>query len=113
MTLSRAVTLGDAMRKGNSYDNNLKTHWINEVEATVRRLVDLDNGDADGYTWEDDQDTELLVPDPYSKLYWAYLCAMIDMANGEFTRYKNLLSVYNAFLTDYKLWRDIKGGESA
>ena len=39
---------------------------------------------------------ELLVPAPHSKIYYAYLCAMIDFANGEYNKYqKEMQLVYH------------------
>ena len=104
MTLSKAISLANDMRKGNTYDNDIKTIWVNEVENSILRLVQLNDTETITYVYEDDEDTELNVPDPYSKVYWAYLCAMVDLANGEFDRYTNLMTVYDQFLTDYKLW---------
>ena len=40
--------------------------------------------------------TELLVYPPHDKLYRTYLLAMIDFANGEYTKYNNSIAMFNA-----------------
>jgi len=64
-----------------------------------------DEGDAGTATVSiDGEDTELLVPSPHSKIYWTYLSAMIDFANGEYDKYNNTLAVFNQFFGEYMRW---------
>lgn len=53
-------------------------------------------------TWE----TELLLPDRYgSSIYPLYLCAQIDLQNGDYTRFNNGMALYDEklqrMLNDY------------
>ena len=48
--------------------------------------------------------TELLVYPPHDKLYRTYLLAMIDFANGEYTKYNNSIAMFNAQMSEYMEW---------
>ena len=48
-----------------------------------------------------DHDAELLAPDAYSKLYWLYLCAMIDFALGEKNQYADDYAAFNQAWQDF------------
>lgn len=114
MTLLEAITLGDSMRKANSFDNALKTVWINELEGTVATMVHLISiDDVCTLDFERDKDATLSVKPPYDKIYWAYLCAMVDLALGEYSAYQNSYEVFNSFLKEYSLWysRNIAPGD--
>ena len=69
--------------------------------------------DEDGYTVEiphgpydpeQDMDTVLMVPEPYSDVYVKYLAAQIDYHNAEFARYNNSMVMYNMALTAFADW---------
>ncbi len=59
---------------------------------------------------------EMLVKPPHDKLYCAYLCAMIDFANGEYGRYHNSMELFNTYFSEYQRWYartyDPAGGEA-
>ena len=104
MTLKQVIDRVDAI-KPNAFDEATKTMWINEVEGFVQTEVFLlAVEDVIEYVWPTDQNTELLVPAPHSKLYWTYLTAMVDFANGEYDKYNNTMQVYNAFMSEYMRW---------
>ncbi|MBR5329468.1 MAG: hypothetical protein IKV45_04600 [Firmicutes bacterium] len=48
--------------------------------------------------------TELLAPAPFQKIYYTYLMAMMDFANGEFGKYQNTIQLFNSYLTCYSRW---------
>lgn len=105
MTLAQAIRMGDDMRKANSFGVELKTQWINEVEGTIATDVHLLAIDeVVEYDYETHKDFKLAVKPPYDKIYWAYLVAMIDYANGEYDRYENSYALYNKFVSEYKNW---------
>lgn len=105
MTLSEAIAFGDSMRKANAYAPEIKTRWINEVEGAVLTNVHLLSiKDVVYLSYPEHKDAVLSVSPPYDRLYWAYLCAMIDLANGEFASYQNWYEVFNSFLKEYKIW---------
>lgn len=66
-------------------------------------------GAWDGTEWEettlrDDKYRELLVSPPHSKVYWTYLTAMIDYANGEYDKYNNTRTMYNEDMGEFMRW---------
>lgn len=56
------------------------------------------------YTWEKDAESEVLVSFPHDNIYDHWLCAQIDLANGEYDRYNNDMTVFNACLDEFTAW---------
>ncbi len=87
----------------NEYDDAQKIAWLNEVDGQVyREVVQTHEIEASftGYSEGTNQNTVLLVPEPYSQLYQWYLMAQIDLANQEINKYNNHISLFNsAYLT--------------
>lgn len=52
----------------------------------------------------DGAQTELLAEAPFQKLYYTYLIAMIDLANGDYSKYQNSMVLFNSHLTCYSRW---------
>ena len=104
MTLSDVIQRVDEI-KPNAFTNKTKTEWLNEVEGMVQTEV---------FLWAPEQiivydyvaynDTELLVDPPHDKLYWAYLTAMIDFANGEYNKYQNTMQLFNSYFGEFMRW---------
>ena len=91
--------------KPNAFSDATKTAWINEVEGFVQtEVLLLATEEIREYSWPEDEKTELLVAAPHSKVYWTYLTAMIDYANGEYDRYQNTMAMYNADMGEYMRW---------
>lgn len=47
---------------------------------------------------------EMLVLPPHHKIYYTYLMAMIDFANGEYSKYQNTMTLFNSFLSGFTKW---------
>lgn len=91
--------------KPNAFSDETKVKWLNEVEGLVQTEVFLFAPEAMiEYTWEKDQDTQLLIAFPHDKLYRAYLVAMIDFANGEYDKYANTMQMFNSFMDEFTAW---------
>lgn len=104
MKLKQVIDLVDGIEP-NAYTNDVKTAWMNEVEGMVQTDVMLRAiEDIDQYTWTDDQQTVLLVKPPHDKLYRFYLQAMIQLANAEYDRYQNTMTVFNAVWGEFVRW---------
>ena len=104
MTLSNVIAFVDGI-KPNAFTPEQKTAWVNEVEGYVMTdIFLLAPTEYKEYTWPEDQNTVLLVPDPHCKIYHAYLSAMIDFANGEYGKYNNELAMYNEFCGEFMRW---------
>lgn len=103
-TLSGVIQMVDDI-KPNAFSNETKTAWINEVEGMVQTQVLLWASEQIlTYTYEDDQDKQLLVSPPHDKLYWTYLAAMIDFANGEYNKYQNTMQLFNSCFGEFVRW---------
>ena len=104
MTLDQVITRVDDI-KPNAFTKETKTAWINELEGMVQAdIFLLDPVEMIQYTYDADADTDLLVKPPHDKIYWTYLTAMIDFANGEYNKYQNTMQLFNKFLGEYARW---------
>lgn len=104
MKLREVISYVDSI-KPNSFPAEVKVQWINEVEGFVQTdVMLLDILEVSKYSYPEDMETELLVANPHSKIYYTYLVAMVDFANGEYNKYANTLQMYNEFLNEYMIW---------
>ena len=104
MTLDQVIQMADSL-KPNAFSAGAKTEWVNECEGMVQTQVMLFAiEEVITYDYASDKDKELLVIAPHSKIYWAYVCAMIDFANGEYDKYANSMQMFNAFFGEYMRW---------
>lgn len=91
--------------KPNAFSNAAKTQWLNECEGLVQTEVLLRASEEIlVYDYDRDKDKALLVQPPHDKLYWAYLAAMIDFANGEYNKYQNTMQMFNSFFSEFMRW---------
>ena len=104
MQLKELIQFVDGLKK-NTFSNEVKTAWVNEVEGMVQTQVLLLRTEAIiTYTYEKDANTTMLVRPPHDKLYTAYLEARIDFANGEYERYQNTYQLFNSFFKEFMRW---------
>lgn len=104
VTLSQVIQRVDEI-KPNAFSNETKTTWLNECEGLVQTEVLLwANEEIVVYDYTADKDKELLVSPPHDKLYWAYLAAMIDFANGEYNKYQNTMQLFNSYFGEFMRW---------
>lgn len=104
MTLSDVIERVDDI-KPNAFSAKAKTAWINECEGMVQTEVFLlAPVEIISYNYETDKNTALLVDPPHDKLYWAYLAAMIDFANGEYNKYQNSVQMFNSYFGEFMRW---------
>ncbi len=104
MKIGDVIAYADRV-KPNAFDTADKLIWLNEVEGLVQsEVLMIAPADMVEYTPETDLATELLVSSPHDKIYRAYLVAMIDFANGEYSRYQNTLAVFNGYFSEFVIW---------
>lgn len=104
MRLKEVIDQADSL-KPNAFSNQQKTVWVNDVEGKVQMEILLFAPvEAVRYSYEENQETQLLVAAPYDNLYISYLLAMIDFANGEYDRYNNTVELFNAQFRSYMRW---------
>lgn len=103
-TLKSVIEYVDEI-KPNAFSNEAKTQWVNECEGLVQtEVLLLADTELISYSYNTDKDKELLVKHPHVKIYWAYLTAMVDFANGEYNKYQNTMQMFNAFFGEYMRW---------
>lgn len=90
--------------KPNVFSDAAKLQWINEVESHIWTEVMLNAPLEYSAITEDTMGGNLLAPAPHSEVYWPYLCALIDFANGDYDRYANTLELYNMRMRRYMRW---------
>lgn len=92
MTIIQAINTTDEM-KPNAMSAMLKYKYLTEIEQLVhdevlmRHVHPPEQETKPVYTEDTDEETELLVPDPYSMLYVYWLMTKIDIQTQEDGRY--------------------------
>lgn len=106
MTINEVLDEVDRIAKNNSIDRNQKIKWLDRLDRSI--FNDLlqykkDNVETfDGYTSETDEDTELLVVNPYDELYVYYILAQINLIQQEIDFYNNNYAVYEDKYRNYR-----------
>lgn len=99
MTIIEALNKIDSL-KPNNYSVAEKIKWLSNIDGIIKaEIIDTHEGGQgiifNGYDYDVDTDTELLVPDPYDDLYIKWLEAQIDYHNAEYDKYNNSFMMYN------------------
>jgi hypothetical protein len=105
MTIMGAISHVDSI-KPNRYTQVEKIRWLSTLDGLVKReIIDTHEGGEDvvyeGYDDVSALTKELLVPAPYDAIYFRWLEAQIDYANGEYGKYNNSISAFNDVYTAY------------
>lgn len=100
MTIIEAVNGIDSF-KTNTYSQEDKIQWLSKLDMTVKlEIIDTHEGGDDiefsGYTSATPVDTVMLIPAPHEDVYLRWLEAQIDYANGEFGKFNNSITMFNA-----------------
>lgn len=88
MTIQKALDTADEMMP-NMMSRPLKIAFLTEIEQLIHQEIIMKHEHTPeqeampAYTVDTDAGTELLIPDPYSKLYYYYLISRIDEQNLE------------------------------
>ena len=92
MTLQEALDIADEM-KPNMMRRDTKIKHLTDIEQLIHGELVMTHEHTEEqeekpvYTEETDPGTELIVPDPYSRLYWLWLMSRIDIQNQEDQRF--------------------------
>lgn len=106
MKVRQAIELARGLKQIDqvNYPDLLMLQFLNECEGKLQtEFLHIADVDCQRYT-EGDMDMDLIVGPPHDKLYYAYLCAMIDFTNGEYAKYNNSIIVANAFMAEWAAW---------
>lgn len=94
--------------RGQQYDSEIITSWINEVEGQAIDEVFNRANEFDiefiPYDYKTDSDRELLIPDRFQDVYANYIYAKMDFLNQESERYNNDVVMYNAAYDSFSSW---------
>ena len=126
MTPNKAIEIVDRL-KLNSYSEEDKLRWINELDGMVKRLVfqwdDTYIKEVEAqyksekitekeynaileklkdYVYPDDMDSELIIPAPFDDCYTLFLEAKVDYYNKEIGNYNNSAMMFEAQFSEYK-----------
>lgn len=95
MTVEQMIRQVDEI-KPNAYTMGQKARWLGDMEGQIwTEILRQSGGDWDGGM---QGSRRLLLPGTERRLYEAWLGAMIDLANGEYTKYAAGMSLYNSFV---------------
>jgi hypothetical protein len=94
--------------KPNGYGQNEKIKWLSTLDGMIKNdVIDTHEGGENisfsGYS-ENSLMKELLAPHPYDNIYILWLEARMDYANGEYGRYNNSITAFNAAYADFQKW---------
>lgn len=94
--------------KGQQYDTEIMTSWINEIEG---QAIDETVNRAEGFSvefkpfdYKNDMDAVLVIPDRFEDVYLNYIYAKIDFNNQDTERYNNDVAMFNAAYEAYSAW---------
>ena len=104
-TLKAIIAMADELNP-NSYSNNIKAQWVNEVESYIQtEIYNVAPLDVVSYIdYEESKDKELSLDAVNDKIYLVYLQAMIDFFNKEYQAFNNDVALYNSYLDIYAKW---------
>lgn len=106
MTVGQAIQLARELKRIDevNYPDALMVQFINECEGKIQtEFLHIAPVDCQTYT-TDDVEKDLIIGPPHDKLYYTYLCAMIDFTNGEYTKYNNAIIIANSFMAEWAAW---------
>lgn len=104
MTVNEVIHRLD-LQKPNTCTRQEKLNWLSELDGLVKdRILDRYEGAPPvQLPYEDPgaEETVLLVPPPYDRLYGYWLEAHIHYYNDEFTRFNNAMELFQAGFRDF------------
>lgn len=100
MTITGAINRVDGI-KPNGFRLDEKVRWLSVLDGRVHkelyeRYLNPVQREFGGYDEKTSLTRELLVPYPYDEMYVRFLEAQIDYANGEYEKYNNSITLFNA-----------------
>lgn len=109
MTIKEAIDRLDGL-KPNQYSTEDKLRWLSDLDTKIYTDIILTHEhqsempEFKKYTISD-LGKKLIVDDPYTEVYIAYLKMKIDEENAETGRYNNSAIMYNSYYDDFaKYW---------
>lgn len=109
MTLQEALDLADEM-KPNMMERHTKVKHLCDLEQMIFAEILMKHAHSEEtetkpeYDDDTDPNTVLLVPDPYSRVYWLWLMTRIDIQNQEDARFNIDMSHFDNAYAEMSAW---------
>lgn len=104
MTIGKCISIAESIAPS-KHSRDLKVRWISELEGKISvELFNRSPLDLEEYGAESRDDQALEVPFPFDQIYWMYLVAMLDLANGDNARYQSSAGAFNSAFESYAKW---------
>lgn len=92
-----------------SFGSERMIKWLRQLDMELwEKIIKTHEGWQDvprpDYRVESDDDTVLLVPEPYECIYIHWLQSRIDYSMAEFGRFNNSNAAFEADRTEYAAW---------
>ena len=88
--------------KPNTFSDEKVLSFINEIESEVSEQLGRTSPPV--YTADSMRSSELLIGNPYDRLYVSYVKAQIDFANEEYASYENNAAQHVQDFRDFVDW---------
>lgn len=98
MRVSEAIIKADRMRS-NAVPDPDKRAWLLQLETEIAECMKKPVP-----VWGEDEDPELLAPDPFTQFYVVYLAAWIDYYQEEMDLYQIDTIMANNMISNFKSW---------
>ena len=98
MKIEKLIALVDELKE-NTLHEETKINWINEVEGRV--FCELYKKHPSDFSPHFSMDDEISVPEPYVRMFTAYILGMIAFAAGEFDAYSRAMIDYETVFSEY------------
>ena len=91
--------------KENQYDDTELLRWLSDLDGQIySEHIKPHEGTDDIAHGPHDQESVLMIPEPYTNVYITWLTAMVDYHNGELDRFNNSMVMYNMALMAFVNW---------
>ena len=98
MILADALDEVKAFRPDSAFSDDQICDFIRACENTVYREILRDESPPLG------TGNELIVPEPYSRMYALYAIGMMELYLGEYAKYNNTMTAYNELYYGFAAW---------
>jgi hypothetical protein len=100
MIASKVIETVDRL-KPNTFEDEDKFRWINELEGMVQKLV-LQSETIKELTYPEDLSKTLIIEAPFDNLYEMYVSTQIDLYDKNYDEYNNSAEIFEQQFTEYK-----------
>lgn len=112
MTLKEAIVKFDT-EKSNTVPDELKIGWLSSLDSSVFHTLVLTHENSDNvsfspYTTETPEDTDLIIPEPFTDIYFHYLSMKMDLYYSDINKYNVDLSLCSSLYFEFERYYNRK-----